>query len=216
MPLRNCHHIADNLLRQAESNCPFCHQMRYWVLGLIPSPGTALPGEVDRCLTGSRHLDTPEFEKVSTQEERKTFVEKLDEACIIYLLNSMCKIGFTWTEKIVTNLGEVPLRSKKKIVSDKLYRALYSKILLPYHEFFQGKLNFKASVFLCFHHITLILVHQCAIITLGIWRSHDRTPREIPVASTDEINTVSEEAGGVTAELGVAANANYCINQSDT
>ncbi|KAL0667176.1 hypothetical protein Bca4012_029880 [Brassica carinata] len=25
-------------------------------------------------------LDTPEFEKVSTQEERKTFVEKLDEA----------------------------------------------------------------------------------------------------------------------------------------
>ncbi|KAF3603078.1 hypothetical protein F2Q69_00035952 [Brassica cretica] len=161
-------------------------------------------------------LDTPEFEKVSTQEERKTFVEKLDEACIIYLLNSMCKIGFTWTEKMVTNLGEVPLRSKKKIVSDKLYRALYSKILLPYHEFFQGKLNFKASVFLCFHHITLILVHQFAIITLGIWRSHDRTPREIPVASTDEINTVSEEAGGVTAELGVAANANYCINQSDT
>ncbi|CAN6826357.1 unnamed protein product [Brassica oleracea] len=80
-----------------------------------------------------------------------------------------CKIGFTWTEKMVTNLGEVPLRSKKKIVSDKLYRALYSKILLPYHEFFQGKLNFKASVFLCFHHVTLILVHQCAIITLGIW-----------------------------------------------
>ncbi|CAF2074085.1 hypothetical protein HID58_042562 [Brassica napus] len=114
-------------------------------------------------------LDTPEFEKVSTQEERKTFVEKLDEACIIYLLNSMCKIGFTWTEKMVTNLGEVPLRSKKKIVSDKLYRALYSEILIPYHEFFQGKLNFKASVFLCFHHITLILVHQCAIITLGIW-----------------------------------------------
>ncbi|KAL0667030.1 hypothetical protein Bca4012_029734 [Brassica carinata] len=72
-----------------------------------------------------------------------------------------CKIGFTWTEKMVTNLGEVPLRSKKK-------------------------------------------------------RSHDCTPREIPVASTDEINTVSEEAGGVTAELGVAANANYCINQSDT
>ncbi|KAL0770894.1 hypothetical protein Bca101_036045 [Brassica carinata] len=78
MPLRNCHHIADNLLRQ---------------------------------------LDTPEFEKVSTQEERKTFVEKLDEACINYLLNSMCKIGFTWTEKMVTNLGEVPLRSKKKIAS---------------------------------------------------------------------------------------------------
>ena len=50
------------------------------------------------------------------------------------------------------------------------------------------------------------------IMVLMIRRSHDRTPREIPVASTDEINTVSEEAGGVTAELGVAANANYCIN----
>ncbi|WZY81625.1 hypothetical protein YC2023_028009 [Brassica napus] len=80
-----------------------------------------------------------------------------------------CTIGFTWTEKMVTNLGEVPIRSKKKFVSDKLYGALYSKILLPCHEFFQGKLNFKASVFLCFHHVTLILVHQCAIITLGIW-----------------------------------------------
>ncbi|CAN6973177.1 unnamed protein product [Brassica oleracea var. botrytis] len=80
-----------------------------------------------------------------------------------------CKIGFTWTKKMVTNLGEVPLRSKKKIVSDKLYRALYSKILLPYHEFFQGKLNFKASVFLLCPSRHLILVHQCAIITLGIW-----------------------------------------------
>ena len=39
-------------------------------------------------------LDTPEFEKVSTQEERKTFVEKLDEACINYLLNSMYTNGF--------------------------------------------------------------------------------------------------------------------------
>ncbi|KAH0866531.1 hypothetical protein HID58_083742, partial [Brassica napus] len=44
-------------------------------------------------------LEIPEFEKVSTQEERKTFVEKLDEACINFVLNSMCKIGFTWTEK---------------------------------------------------------------------------------------------------------------------
>nr|VDD29317.1 unnamed protein product [Brassica oleracea] len=40
--------------RQAEGNCPSCHQMRYWVLGLVPSPGIALPGEVDRCLTGPR------------------------------------------------------------------------------------------------------------------------------------------------------------------
>ncbi|KAG5404114.1 hypothetical protein IGI04_010233 [Brassica rapa subsp. trilocularis] len=71
-----------------------------------------------------------------------------------------CTIGFTWTEKMVTNLGEVPIRSKKKFVSDKLYGALYSKILLPCHEFFQGKLNFKASVFLCFHHVTLILEHD--------------------------------------------------------
>ncbi|CAF1863501.1 unnamed protein product [Brassica napus] len=38
--------------RQAEANYPFCHQMRYWVLGLVPSPGKALPGEVDRCLNG--------------------------------------------------------------------------------------------------------------------------------------------------------------------
>ncbi|KAF3530756.1 hypothetical protein DY000_02040663 [Brassica cretica] len=40
--------------RQTEGNCPSCHQMRYWVLGLVPSPGIALPDEVDRCLTGSR------------------------------------------------------------------------------------------------------------------------------------------------------------------
>ncbi|KAF3598097.1 hypothetical protein DY000_02023952 [Brassica cretica] len=30
--------------------------MRYWVLGLVPSPGKALPGEVDRCLTGPRGM----------------------------------------------------------------------------------------------------------------------------------------------------------------
>ena len=41
---------------QAEANCPFCHQMRYWVLGLVPSPGKTLPGEVDRCLTGPRGM----------------------------------------------------------------------------------------------------------------------------------------------------------------
>lgn len=34
-------------------------------------------------------LETPEFEKVSTQEEHKTFVEKLDEACNNFLPNSM-------------------------------------------------------------------------------------------------------------------------------
>ncbi|KAH0896264.1 hypothetical protein HID58_045832 [Brassica napus] len=38
--------------------------------------------------------------------------------------------------------------------------------------------------------------------------SDDHAPRGVPVASADEINTVSEEAGGVTADLGVAANAN--------
>lgn len=54
------------------------------------------------------------------------------------------------------------------------------------------------------------------IMVMMIRRSHDRTPREIPVESTGEINTLSEEAGGVTAELGVAANETYCINQSDT
>ena len=53
-------------------------------------------------------------------------------------------------------------------------------------------------------------------MVMMIRRSHDRTPREIPVESTGEINTLSEEAGGVTAELGVAANETYCINQSDT
>ena len=42
--------------RQAEANCSFCHQMRYWVLDLVPSPGKALPGEVDRCLIGSRGM----------------------------------------------------------------------------------------------------------------------------------------------------------------
>ncbi|KAF3502477.1 hypothetical protein F2Q69_00040863 [Brassica cretica] len=42
--------------RQSEGNCPSYHQMRYWVLGLVPSPGKALPGEVDRCLTGSRGM----------------------------------------------------------------------------------------------------------------------------------------------------------------
>uniref|UniRef100_A0A0D3CIU5 Endoplasmic reticulum transmembrane protein n=1 Tax=Brassica oleracea var. oleracea TaxID=109376 RepID=A0A0D3CIU5_BRAOL len=42
--------------RQAEANCPFCHQMRYWVLGLVPSPGKALPGEMDRCLTRPRGM----------------------------------------------------------------------------------------------------------------------------------------------------------------
>ncbi|KAH0853274.1 hypothetical protein HID58_093344 [Brassica napus] len=36
-----------------EANCPFCH---HWVLGLVPSPGKALPGEVDRCLTGPRGM----------------------------------------------------------------------------------------------------------------------------------------------------------------
>ncbi|KAL0835399.1 hypothetical protein Bca101_087288 [Brassica carinata] len=30
--------------------------MWYWVLGLVPSPGKALPGEVDRCLTGPRGM----------------------------------------------------------------------------------------------------------------------------------------------------------------
>ncbi|CAN6919851.1 unnamed protein product [Brassica oleracea] len=30
--------------------------MRYWVLGLVLSPGKAFPGEVDRCLTGSRGM----------------------------------------------------------------------------------------------------------------------------------------------------------------
>ena len=35
-------------------------------------------------------LETPEFEKVSTQEERKAFVEKLDEASINFLLNYVC------------------------------------------------------------------------------------------------------------------------------
>ncbi|CAF2069260.1 unnamed protein product [Brassica napus] len=30
--------------------------MRYWVLDLVPSPGKALPGEVDRCLTGPRGM----------------------------------------------------------------------------------------------------------------------------------------------------------------
>ncbi|KAG2289120.1 hypothetical protein Bca52824_048724 [Brassica carinata] len=34
-----------------------------------------------------------------------------------------CKIGFTWTEKMVTNLGEVPLRSKKKITTLRLWRS---------------------------------------------------------------------------------------------
>lgn len=29
-----------------------CHQMQYWMLGLVLSPGITLPGEVDRCLTG--------------------------------------------------------------------------------------------------------------------------------------------------------------------
>ncbi|CAF2016053.1 unnamed protein product [Brassica oleracea] len=40
----------------AEGNCPSCHQMRYWVVDLIPSPGKALPDEVDRCLTGPRGM----------------------------------------------------------------------------------------------------------------------------------------------------------------
>ncbi|XP_048630708.1 uncharacterized protein LOC125604346 [Brassica napus] len=31
-----------------------------------------------------------------------------------------CTIGFTWTEKMVTNLGEVPIRSKKKFEHDGL------------------------------------------------------------------------------------------------
>ncbi|CAN6988240.1 unnamed protein product, partial [Brassica rapa subsp. trilocularis] len=35
-------------------------------------------------------LETPEFKKVSTQEERKAFVEKLDEASINFLLNYVC------------------------------------------------------------------------------------------------------------------------------
>ncbi|KAF3519865.1 hypothetical protein DY000_02060989 [Brassica cretica] len=38
--------------RQAEGNCPSCHQMRYWVLGLVPRPGITLPGEVDCYVTG--------------------------------------------------------------------------------------------------------------------------------------------------------------------
>lgn len=59
-------------------------------------------------------------------------------ALVLFWSLMRCTIGFTWTEKMVTNLGEVPIRSKKKFVIDKLYGALYSKILLPYHEFFQG------------------------------------------------------------------------------
>uniref|UniRef100_A0A0D3ANA0 Uncharacterized protein n=1 Tax=Brassica oleracea var. oleracea TaxID=109376 RepID=A0A0D3ANA0_BRAOL len=42
--------------RQAEANCPFCHQMRYWVLDLVSSPGKTFPGEMDRCLTGLRGM----------------------------------------------------------------------------------------------------------------------------------------------------------------
>ncbi|KAF3546838.1 hypothetical protein DY000_02010537 [Brassica cretica] len=30
--------------RQAEGNCLSCHQMRYWMLGLVPSPGLSPPG----------------------------------------------------------------------------------------------------------------------------------------------------------------------------
>ncbi|KAF3605185.1 hypothetical protein DY000_02046381 [Brassica cretica] len=51
--------------RQAEVNCPFCHQMRYWVLGLCPqtrfiplsiSPRHSLALQV--YTTPAQHLDS--------------------------------------------------------------------------------------------------------------------------------------------------------------
>ncbi|KAL0672408.1 hypothetical protein Bca4012_000388 [Brassica carinata] len=57
--------------RQAEANCPFCHQMRYWVLGLVPSPGKALPGEMNRCLTGPRRMIHVSGEPLDYQKKNK-------------------------------------------------------------------------------------------------------------------------------------------------
>ncbi|KAF2568142.1 hypothetical protein F2Q68_00027297 [Brassica cretica] len=46
--------------------------------------------------------------------------------------------------------------------------------------------------------------------------SDDHEPRDITVASTDEINTVSKEVSGLTAEIRVAANANQEPSSSVT
>ena len=56
--------------RQTEANCLFCHQMRYWVLGLVPSPGKVLPGEVDRCLTGPRGITHVSGEPLDYQKKK--------------------------------------------------------------------------------------------------------------------------------------------------
>ncbi|CAN6864766.1 unnamed protein product, partial [Brassica oleracea] len=65
---------CSRIRRQTEVNCPFCHQMRYWVLDLIPSPGKALPGEVDRCLTGSRGMI--HFITFNGLPTHKSFIDK--------------------------------------------------------------------------------------------------------------------------------------------
>lgn len=47
-------------------------------------------------------LETPEFEKISTQEERKAFVEKLDEACIVFFFLNY-KLSSRKTSKSVSD-----------------------------------------------------------------------------------------------------------------
>ncbi|KAH0938302.1 hypothetical protein HID58_005763 [Brassica napus] len=76
--------------RQAEANYPFCHQMRYWVLGLVPSPGKALPGEVDRCLTGPRGMthDPPEMPKGYSKDD-----ESYEDSQLWSLTGESCPEG---------------------------------------------------------------------------------------------------------------------------
>ncbi|WZZ72605.1 hypothetical protein YC2023_083975 [Brassica napus] len=45
--------------------------MRYWVLGLVPSPGKTLPDEVDRCLTGARGIIHLSEEPLDYQKKKK-------------------------------------------------------------------------------------------------------------------------------------------------
>ena len=61
--------------------------MRYWVLGFVLSPGKALPGEVDRCLTGSREMIHVSGEPLDYQKKKKknfeySFVLKRNENSI--------------------------------------------------------------------------------------------------------------------------------------
>ena len=62
---------------QADGNCPSCHQMRYWMLSLVLSPGKALLGEVDRCLTGPRGMTHVTGKPLDYKKKKKKKKKKI-------------------------------------------------------------------------------------------------------------------------------------------